>query len=228
MRYHNLLLDILNNNNMIKNISFKFNKTTIKKAFFSFLRSASWSFIGVLLTVFFFFIQKTTYDFRISVDRIINLVEVRENIPYLKITYKGEDILKNNKEIKILHLTIRNEGEVIHQDYYDKNKPFGIKFHDSTILSTEIKESNSDYLKSNILQQTIVVENHEKKDVNIAKEYFQTEPKEDELYLSKLIFEKGKYITFKLYLLCPVGSETFNISFIGKIANIDEVKISLN
>ena len=213
---------------MINLKTFKIDKDVIKKVCLRFLKSAFWSFIGVLLTVFFFFLQKSTYDLSIIIDSVINLIEVRELIPNLEISYKGEDILKNNKEIKIVLLTIRNEGKVIHQDYYDKYKPFGIKFKDSIILSTEIKESNCDYLKDNILQQPIVFEDSDDNEAKTVNDYQQNLPKEDELFLSKLIIEKGKYITFKLYLLCPADTELVRISFIGKIANIDKVKILYN
>lgn len=213
---------------MISLKTFKIDKDVIKKICFRFLKSAFWSFIGVLVTVLFFFLQKSTYELKITIDSVINLIEVRELIPNLEIFYKGEDILKNNKEIKIVLLTISNEGEVIHQNYYDKNKPFGLKFQNSIILSTEIKESNCDYLKENILQQPIVFEVSDDNEVKAVNGYQQNLPKEDELFLSKLIIEKGKYITFKLYLLCPVDIDLVNISFIGKIANIDKVKILYN
>ena len=214
-------------NKIFKSVSLYFSKfSSISK----FLKHASWSFIGIIITIIItiiiFHLSKVHYDFQITIDSEINLVEVRENIEGLEIFFKGEDILKSNKEIKIIILTMRNKGETILQDYFDINQPFGLKFHNTTLLSAEIKNSNSVYLENSIFEQSIIITNN---DIEVDNNQFNPKlPKSNELFLSKIIFDKEKFITFKIYLLCPANSESTQISFIGKIANIEEIRISKN
>ena len=77
-----------------------------------------WSFVGVILTVMFFYWSqyRNPFDFRITLDDEVDLVEVRERIEDLKIKYKNEDILNAPKALKMLRVTIRNSGQTILQN----------------------------------------------------------------------------------------------------------------
>jgi len=167
----------------------------------------AWSFLGVIITVAFFII--TEYNNRFNLELKINddvkLVEVREQIPDLNIFYKEKELINSNQEIRIITLTLKNSGQDIIQAYYDNNQPFGLTFESSSILGFNILDSNSDYLKQNLLPRIESV---------------------DKLYFSKVIFERNKYIMLKVYLLQPKGISQTKISLLGKIAGIDKVPIT--
>ena len=81
------------------------------------LNGSAWSFIGVLLAGAFFYWQeyRNPFDFRMELIDEFNLVEVKEKISDLKIIYKNEDILENEKEIKVIRFRISNQGDTILQ-----------------------------------------------------------------------------------------------------------------
>ena len=119
-----------------------------------FLNGSLWSIAGVLATVAIFYWQehRSAFDLGISLEDEVNLVEVREAVPELQITYEHDDLLKTNKAIKLLRLRIENRGETILQSYFDQNIPFRIVFPDSQVLDAKIEGTNSDYLKENLLK----------------------------------------------------------------------------
>lgn len=155
------------------------------------ITGSAWSFIGVLLAVGFFSWKEyeNPFQFRIEIVDEFNLVEVREQIEDLKIIYKNEDILTSNKQIKVIRITFRNIGETILQQYYDQLEPFGLRFEQAKILNVEVTNSNSQDIKKKILPAKV------KQNMNLNE---NDEFTYDELILSKVIFEEGKYVTFKI------------------------------
>jgi hypothetical protein len=118
-----------------------------------FVNWKAWSFVGVLLTIALFGWDRyrNSPDLEIIVQDEINLIEIRERIESLEIRYQGKDLLDSKKEIKIITVSILNEGQTILQQYYDQMHPFGLRVADSIILRIEVVDSNSEYLRDNIL-----------------------------------------------------------------------------
>lgn len=138
-----------------------------------------------------------------------NLVEVKENINELSILYKNEDILKSKKEIKVIRITVSNNGDTILQSYYDQLEPFGIRFFKSKILNAEVVSTNSKDLGSKLINR-----------------YSQgVTPNHDDLIFSKVIFDENDFVTIKITLL-QASEEKLDISVLGKLANIKDLKIN--
>lgn len=183
----------------------------------SFIKKPTWSFwgfviglLGIAIAVFLFFIRpEKEPDLKLVIEDEFSIIELKEKIPDLKIIYKSEDIVQQNKEIKVLIYSFVNEGKTILQNFYDTGKPFAIEFKDSQVLSTKVVASNSNYLEEDFLLSQTAKDDDSKGIVNFKK----------------LIFESNKKITLKSYLLQNKAIEKTEISFLGKVAGIDNLPI---
>jgi hypothetical protein len=179
--------------------------------------ASAWGFIGVLLAVAFFVWQqyRNPFEFKIELQDEFNLVEVRERIEDLKILYKDEDILTSKKQIKVIRITLRNTGNTILQQYYDQLDPFGLRFKNAKLLNAEVVASNSTDIQRKILPaESRSVPQKQKTGPGLY----------DDLILSKVIFEKDKYVTLKVTLIQDKDSK-LDIAPLGKIANIDRLSV---
>jgi hypothetical protein len=180
------------------------------------INGSMWSFVGVALTVAFFYwsVYRNPFSFQITVDDEFDLVDVRERIEDLQILYKSEDILNTPKAVKVLRLTLRNAGETILPSHYDETEPFGLRFPNASVLNAYITDSNSNYLKAHLLR--------ERNAKPVVSGQYTEQPSSADLPLEKVIFEKGKFATMKIYLL-QEKKEPINVQPMGKIANIEEL-----
>ncbi len=177
----------------------------------SVINASAWSFIGILLTVVFFYWQeyRNPFDFKIELVDQFNLIEVKESISDLKILYKNDDLLRSGKIIKVVRFNIKNSGDTILQNYYDQLEPFGLRFMKSKILNAEVIESNS----ANLLEQFI------------SEARTPSNPEYSDLIFSKLIFDEGDSISIKVTLL-QESQENLIVTPLGKLANINALTIS--
>lgn len=176
------------------------------------LTGSAWSFVGVFLTVAFFYWQeyRNPYIFKIELVDEFNLIEVREQISDLKILYKNDDIIESKKEIKVIRIQIRNEGDTILQGYYDQLEPFGLRFSNSKVLNAEVISTNSEDLQQKLVNSVNSDAGSNNSDV----------------LLSKVIFDAGDYATLKITVLSD-EKEILNVVPLGKIANVDSLKIDV-
>jgi hypothetical protein len=179
------------------------------------LTGSAWSFVGVLLAVAFFYWQeyRNPYSFKIELVDEFNLIEVREQISDLKILYKNDDIIESKKEIKVIRIQIRNEGDTILQGYYDQLEPFGLRFSNSQVLNAEVISTNSEDLQQKLVNSVNSVNS-------------DAGNKNSDVLLSKVIFDAGDYATLKITVLSD-EKEILNIAPLGKIANVDSLKIDV-
>lgn len=192
-----------------------------------FRTTLNWSFLGVIiaLVVFYWTQLRDRFDLKITVEDEVNLVEVRERIPDLRILYMDEDLLSSGQQIRLLTLTLRNDGKTILQHSYDANQPFGMQFADSKILGIGEIRSNSDYLRTNILsteKRGSVQLPLDRQDKTASNNEIHGR---GELHLEKVIIEAGKFCTVQLYLLQPASDEPTRIHPFGKIANIESIPV---
>lgn len=175
-------------------------------------QGSAWSLIGILVAVLIFSWQeyRNPYDFNIELVDEFNLVEVREEISDLKIIYKNDDIIESKKEIKIVRITLRNDGNTILQSYYDQLEPFGLRFANAKILSAEITTTNSDHLKEKLIKSFAGGESEQHGD----------------LIFEKVIFDKKDIATIKITLL-QISEAPLSITALGKLANINELKVNM-
>ena len=205
-----------------------------------FLGGAIWSFLGVLVTLLVFYLaeRKNAYSFEITIDDEIDLVEVRERIEDLQILYKNQDLLDSQKAIKLLQITLRNLGKTIVQTQYDESRPFGLFFPGAIILRADVLASNSDYLKTGLLPEEdessatrpagpfdmLMPEKAASADARL-KSALGRARSPGTLELQKLIFEKGKYVTLKVFLLLERSEDPVTVKTKGKIAHIDNLSV---
>ncbi len=182
------------------------------------LSGSMWSFLGVILTVGFFYWSdyRNRFDFQIILDDEVDLVEVRERIADLEIKYKGEDILNVPKALKVVRITLRNLGQTVLQNQYDQLEPFGLRFENASVLDATVLESNAEYLKLHLLQ--------ERGRADAAASRIRPSSDPTILRLEKLIFEKGKFATLKVFLL-QTKKEPVKVSALGKIANVEHLDV---
>ena len=172
------------------------------------------SVAGVLVTlaIFYWQEQRNSFDLAISLEDEVNLIEVREAVPELKITYHDEDLLKSKRAIKLARIKLQNKGETILQSFFDRNIPFELRFPGARVLDATIEETNSDYLRNNLLPS--------KGNIDAGK----TEDTKDFVLLNPVIFERNKFASLKVYLLQEVSGPV-KITTTGKIANIDTLNV---
>ncbi|MCX5880322.1 MAG: hypothetical protein NTU74_00415 [Deltaproteobacteria bacterium] len=186
-------------------------------------RRFAWSFAGFLIgvislvvaiSVFYITRREARTDLKVVVEDEVNLVEIRETLPLLKILYDDENILDAGKEIKLLRLSVRNDGQTLLQGNYDVNQPFDLTFANSIVLAAKLVESNSEYLEQHLFkspESSVMPGTNTQKNGSIA--------------LSKVIFERNKYARFKVFLLQDKGITTTGISVQGKVAGMDAIPV---
>jgi hypothetical protein len=148
------------------------------------------------------FIHEKKSDITFEIVGESNLLDVRKPLSDLMISFEGQDIQKNNLNLRILTLRIENTGEVdILQNFYDNTKPWGCTIQDGKVVEIRTIGSNSDYLK-NSLQPTVAQGNNIK--------------------FNKVIFERGKYVILEILVLH--GKERLpELLPYGKIVGIDNI-----
>jgi len=193
----------------------------IKRHIFSwFINGSMWSFLGVILAVTFFYLPqyRNPFNLHIIVDYEVDLVEVKERVKDLQILYRDEDILNTDRLLKLIRITFKNDGKTILQQAYDQSKKFGLRIENAVLLDVDVENSNSDYLKENILEK-LQEQSYPESEGPIFDSV-------SELSLPKLIFEKGKYVSLKLYVLQIQKTKSVRFVPMGKIANIDHISIT--
>ena len=151
---------------------------------------------------------RNSYDFDIELIEEINLVEVREVIGDLKVLYKEEDILANQKAMKVVWIALRNPAKTIGEGQYASHGPFGLRFANSEILGAEVVSAGSKYLQDNLIKE------------------FKSDKESgySDLILEKLIYDKDDYAVVKVTLLQMQNGEV-DVSSFGKLADIGDLEV---
>ena len=193
-----------------------------KKSFYK----RSWSYVGkiisllgivITVSIFVWTEIRNPYDLQMSLESEINLIDINESIPGLKIEYNSQDLLDTKSIIKVLRIHIRNVGDVITMQHYDKEYPIGLKFTNSRILKAEVNRASDDYIKNKILQNY----NHEVYGLNEDSIFVS------DLKMGKLILNSGDFAQLEITLLISNNNE-YKIQPYGKVANIQQLKVTDN
>lgn len=168
----------------------------------------AWGFIGVLVSMVFgivglySFVHEKKPDINFEIVGETNLLDVRKPLSDLMISFEGQDIQKNNLNLRILTLRIENTGEVdILQNFYDNANPWGCKIQDGKVVEIRTIGSNSGYLKNN-LQPTVTQGNN--------------------IRFNKVIFERGRYVILEILVLHSKERLPELLPY-GKIVGIDNM-----
>lgn len=167
-----------------------------------------WHVISVLIALFFgittiyLALREIKPNISFNIIAEANVLDVRKPLKDLTILFQGNNIHKNNLNLRIMTIRIENNGNKnILQGDYDNKVPWGLKIEHGKIIETRLVDNNSKYVMSN-LKPTLV--------------------SNDFLQFSKIIFEKGKYFILELLVLHKKDNLP-NLVPIGKIAGIDKI-----
>ena len=163
-----------------------------------------WGIIGVFAVLsalyFQFFYEKQPSIFSQIISEV-NVLDIHEPLQDLQILFQGDDIQEKKLNLRIYTVRIENTGGIdILQNYFDQSDNWGIKVENARIIETRFVNSNSEYIKNNLLPQI--------QEGNIVK-------------FNKIIFDQKDYFTIELLVLHDKNNPPY-LYQIGKIAGIQE------
>ncbi len=166
-----------------------------------------WPIIGVLLALIFggFGIYAVVHEKKPNISYEIineaNVLDVRKPLKDLNIFFQGEDIQKEDLNLRIFSVRVENNGEMdILQGQYDAGDIWGIQVKNSRIIEVRLMNSNSEYLRTKLEPNLIQA---------------------DKIKLNKVIFEKGKFFSLDILVLHEKNLKP-EIIPVGKIAGIEK------
>jgi hypothetical protein len=167
-----------------------------------------WTIIGVLISILFGLVgvysllHERKPEILVEILNESNVLDIRQPIKNLQITFQGEDIQQKNLNLKIITVRLSNAGGIdILQSYYDTSEDWGIGIKSGRIVEARISRTNSPYLSTN-LRPTLVGDT--------------------KVRLSKVILERDKFFVIELLVLHPRDQNPEVMPF-GKIAGIDAI-----
>ncbi|MGE7927446.1 hypothetical protein [Lysinibacillus xylanilyticus] len=157
--------------------------------------------VGVYYAIYYE--KKAEVSFQIVNES--DILDVKKPLRDLEIYFEGDDIQKNNMNLKVIRLKIINTGQVdILQNFYESNEDWGFKISNGKIIEIRQIGTNSKYLEKKINPIRV---------------------NEDFIKLEKMILEKEKYISFEILVLHNKNNPP-KIIPVGKIAGIDNFVIT--
>jgi hypothetical protein len=174
-------------------------------------RRFSWSFIGVIIALFFGFftiykqfIEDRYPKLRYDILTSTSVLNVKEELSKLNVYYDGIDIRKQKQTMQIITLKVINDSSKdILKTFYDNNAPLGILISEGKIIKAEMIKASNNYLH----QQLIL-----------------TQPDDKILNFSSVIIEANEFFIIKLLILHPENVLP-EISATGKVAGIRKITI---
>lgn len=171
----------------------------------------SWSFFSFLLAIVLGII--TLYD-RVLADKHAQLyidilsstsvLDIREKLPNLKISYDGIDIRQKKLSLQVLTIKIINDSTCdILKGHYDPDDPIGIMVTNGDVIRTELIETSNDYLKQKVAFKTT---------------------KNSIINLKNVILDAHEFFVLKLLILHPAGKK-INILPVGHISGMKSIII---
>lgn len=166
--------------------------------------SASFLSLVVGLLAFYYELHGTRTSLVVDMMSESNVMDVRTPVADLSILFQGQDIQKENSNLRILGVRLVNEGNTnILESYFDSRIPWGLEIDGGRLIEARVTGSNSQYLSANLHPK--VSNGHE-------------------VTFDKVIFDKGKYVALELLVLHDKSLEP-QVKPIGKIAGMDDIPI---
>lgn len=158
---------------------------------------------GVLFGLYQTFFHEFKPDLMLEVVSDTSVLSVYENVSDLSINFKGEDLNKSGKELRIVLLKLSNKGnKTILPTEFQPGKPWGFKVEDGEIIDFEVTDSNSRKLVASLNPKKV----------------------DSEIIFSPTIFEKEKYFSMKLLVLTN-KNKIVNIITTESIADVESVDV---
>lgn len=189
-------------------------------------KKLSWSFLGFILAAFFGgiaiyteFIRDTSPTLKYEILSNTKILDVKEDVTGLGIIYNNEDIRKAHKTLSVLIVRVSNEGRSpILKTYYDNASPLGLSISSGEIITAEVINATTDYLRqnagisvrdpSNVEFSQMIIEPNE----SFTTKLLILNPEQN----APTIFPKGKIAGVKKLLLVDRQSEYTKETFIMK------------
>ena len=177
----------------------------------------AWSFLGFVLAVFFGgltiyneFIKAHDPQMIFEILSDTNVLDLKENVPELKILYGDVDIKNVGKDLSVMVFRIKNIGGAsILGGFYDANSPVGITLSNGEFLKVEKIDASNEYLKN-------------------SASAIKSSP--TSIKIPNVIMEPGESYTLKALIIHAARTATI-IKSSGKIAgmrNIPVVRVDAN
>ena len=171
----------------------------------------AWSFLGFLLAVFFGgltiyneFIKVRDPQIVVEVISDTNVLDLRENLPELKIFYGDVDIKSIGKDLSVIVFRVKNVGGAsVLGGYYDLNSPATINLSNGEFLKFEKVGASNEYLANS---------------ANAKKSTPSS------IRMPNVIMEPGESYTIKSLVIHKARSSTL-LKSSGKIAGMREIPV---
>src|SRR6266571_3559485 len=169
-----------------------------------FILSASSLSLVIGLIALYYTVRRTRTNLVVDVTSELNVMDVRTPLKDLSILFQGQDIQKQNANLRILGVRLVNEGDTnILENFFDSRIPWGLMIDGGRLIEARVTGSNAQYLSDNL---------HPRVTGN------------NEVDFDKLIFDRGKYVALELLVLHDKNIEP-QIRPQGKIAGMDSIPI---
>jgi hypothetical protein len=150
-----------------------------------------------------FFMDRNPH-LRFTLNSLLGVYSIREEIDKLEIIYDGMNIREQNQMLSVMSFTVMNTGrQHITTMMYDYRSLLGFKLDGGSILKAEIIDATKSYLLKNIS-----ISFSDKQTVNFWP----------------IIIDSGESFTIKILILHG-SSETPQITPLGKIAGVKEIEL---
>lgn len=134
-----------------------------------------------------------------QISNEINVLDINEPLKDLQIIFQGDNIQKENLNLRIYRVKIENNGGTnITQNDFDQGDNWGIRVKSGSVIETRLVNTNSKYINANLSPSI--------QDNNVVK-------------FNKIIFDKGNFFTVELLVLHDKDAPPV-LYRIGKIAGI--------
>jgi len=159
-------------------------------------------FASVFIAVYSLYHEKTA-DLSFEIINEANVIDINKPLDDLSISYQGEDLVKNNLNLKVITTRIKNTGEVhIREGDFNSGTMWGIKVKNGSFVDVRIVESSSAFLDTTLNPRIL---------------------KENIVEFTKLTLDREKFLTLEVLVIHK--KETLpKLTHIGKIAGIDSVE----
>jgi hypothetical protein len=158
-----------------------------------------------MTSIYVDFFRKTNPVIKFEILSNASVLDIREDVSKLFLTFEGRDIRLSKENLRIITLKISNKGSVnILKNMYDDKAPFGFSLTTGRIVEIpKLLEASNSYLKNNL---------------RINLDSYQSTT------ISPIIFESDDYFILKILVLHK-ENKIPNIIPIGKIAGIKDIPL---
>src|SRR5882724_9927306 len=116
-----------------------------------FILSASFLSLVIGLVALYYTVRRTRTNLVVDVTSESNVMDVRTPLKDLSILFQGQDIQKENANLRILGVREVNEGEAnILESHFDSKIPWGLHIEGGHLIEARVTESNSEYLSNTL------------------------------------------------------------------------------